>query len=200
MPEVIDPWYIHIFTKTDLERATKFPPGCFAFEFLKAITSRPAKLHYIAPGLRLPTASEISEFLGPKHDKDFLEWRYNLVRWPPHYRGIVRTGLYITEAVTINESAFGDGCTLTLPFKVGANGWARRSNGEPIKGCTYEDACAHAELYQTQGIGFNDGHSVQIYKDDDWEVGEDGVLGGPEKFKDSDSEEHWHKYWIPPSC
>jgi hypothetical protein len=29
-----------------------------------------------------------------------------------------------------------------------------------------------------------------------WEVGEDGVLGGIEKFKDADSEEKWNLYFV----
>jgi hypothetical protein len=33
----------------------------------------------------------------------------------------------------------------------------------------------------------------------DWEVDEDGVVGGIDKFREADTEAHWQKYWIPPS-
>jgi hypothetical protein len=31
----------------------------------------------------------------------------------------------------------------------------------------------------------------------DWQVGEDGVVGGIDKFKEADTEEHWREYYIP---
>lgn len=31
----------------------------------------------------------------------------------------------------------------------------------------------------------------------DWLVGEDGVIGGIEKFKEADTKEHWQAYVIP---
>jgi hypothetical protein len=31
----------------------------------------------------------------------------------------------------------------------------------------------------------------------DWQVDEDGVVGGIDKFKEADTEEHWREYFIP---
>jgi hypothetical protein len=68
----------------------------------------------------------------------------------------------------------------------------------------------HGAMYQggtTNGI--TNFHLVQIDKvlnnwadrveKGDWEVDEDGVAGGIDKFREADTEAHWQKYWIPPS-
>ncbi|THC87180.1 hypothetical protein EYZ11_013374 [Aspergillus tanneri] len=39
---------------------------------------------------------------------------------------------------------------------------------------------------------------AQRLEDGDWEVGDDGVLGGPENFTEGDTKDHWHKYRITP--
>jgi hypothetical protein len=31
----------------------------------------------------------------------------------------------------------------------------------------------------------------------DWLVGEEGIVGGIEKFKEADTKEHWKEYVIP---
>ncbi|KAK1141702.1 hypothetical protein N8T08_008800 [Aspergillus melleus] len=207
-----------------------FSRPCFAYEFLKSITKRPVKFQCIAPGINLPEASDISEYLSPREDKNFLQWRSSmepyeipvllfpvkgedLVRWSHDSSGKVRAGLYLTEAVPGDEIPFGDACILALPFGIGAKGWARQSNGVPLAldlDTRYDKPKdSHVDLYQSYGNGFNALHCVQLYKvldnwahrveDGDWDVGENGVLGGPEKFREADTEEHWQKYWIPPS-
>ncbi|KAA8650139.1 uncharacterized protein ATNIH1004_002820 [Aspergillus tanneri] len=86
-----------------------------------------------------------------------------------------------------------------LPSGVGAKGWAPESNNLPM---WIDVDCS----YETQKS--KDEHAVQIYKrlqnwaqrleDGDWEVGDDGVLGGPENFTEGDTKDHWHKYRITP--
>ncbi|KAJ5875576.1 uncharacterized protein N7473_012923 [Penicillium subrubescens] len=50
------------------------------------------------------------------------------------------------------------------------------------------------DLCSKSGIGKNWAERVES---GDWEVDENGVTGGIEKFKDADTPEHWKKYYIP---
>ncbi|KAL4809792.1 hypothetical protein BDV18DRAFT_49415 [Aspergillus unguis] len=126
-------------------------------------------------------------------------------------------GFYIYRVVSSWHAVCSNECHLILPFGIGRRGYARKSNGAPL-GLT---DCDHLEenpeprdvfvgLYQT-GLtnGITNNHSVTIDKvldnwadrveNGDWEVDEHGVKGGIDKFREADTAEHWHKYWIPPS-
>ncbi|KAL2819551.1 hypothetical protein BDW59DRAFT_165004 [Aspergillus cavernicola] len=127
----------------------------------------------------------------------------------------IAAGFYIHPVVEHWPLFWSNGCRLLLPFGIGSSGYARQSNGEPFGVTDYIDKDpkprdAHGDLYQggmTNGI--TNFHLVQIDKvlnnwadqveRGDWEVDEDGVAGGIDKFREADTEAHWQKYWIPPS-
>jgi hypothetical protein len=126
-------------------------------------------------------------------------------------------GLYLTETDPCGMHPFEDGCKLILPYTLGANAFARTSDdaliGEDL-GRTEEDVAAHVQPTSTQlyQLGFNHfiaKHDVQLkhvlwrwvemVEDGKWEVDADGVVGGIEKWKEADTEEHWMDYQLPMS-
>ncbi|KAL4966309.1 uncharacterized protein BDV14DRAFT_208294 [Aspergillus stella-maris] len=133
------------------------------------------------------------------------------------YHGLTKltAGLYLPRVVERWPRFWSNGCQLILPFGIGHAGWARHSTGEPfgVSNTDYleEDPrpCdVNCDLYQSGTTnGITNGHSVQIdrvlnnwadrVEKGDWEVDGQGVVGGIQKFKEADTEEHWHKYWIP---
>ena len=126
-------------------------------------------------------------------------------------------GLYLTETKPYGTHPFEDGSKLVLPFTLGSNGFARTSDGaligEHVRRAG-EDPAAEigpksAELYQ---LGFNHfiaAHDVQLryvlwkwlemIEEGKWEVDEHGVVGGVEKWREADTEEHWSDYQLPMS-
>ncbi|KAL2814768.1 hypothetical protein BJX63DRAFT_442368 [Aspergillus granulosus] len=136
-----------------------------------------------------------------------------------HDRGFglrnIAAGFYIHPVVERWPLFWTNGCRLLLPFGIGGSGWARQSNGEPFGLGWYQQdhpkPCdTHGDLYQGGTVnGITNFHLVQIDKvlnnwadrveRGDWEVDEDGVAGGIDKFREADTEAHWQKYWIPPS-
>ncbi|RDW67219.1 uncharacterized protein DSM5745_09085 [Aspergillus mulundensis] len=136
-----------------------------------------------------------------------------------YHNGIhnITPGFYINPVVERWPLFWSNGCRLFLPFGIGRQGWARFSNGQPLGlrdgDLDFEEARLYDDpgaLYQA-GItnGITNAHLVVIDKvlnnwaerveGGDWEVDGDGVRGGIEKFREADTEEHWEKYWIPPS-
>lgn len=123
-------------------------------------------------------------------------------------------GFYIDPVAQEGPLCYSNGCHLTLPFGIGRKGHARKSNGEPFgrhdQDSEPEPRNEHAGLYQA-GLtdGFGEYHYVQIDKvlrnwaerveRGDWDVDREGVVGGIDKFREADTEEHWEEYWIPPS-
>ncbi|KAL2819046.1 hypothetical protein BDW59DRAFT_151657 [Aspergillus cavernicola] len=195
------------------------PPSTFAYDFLKAISELKIRFRYIAPGIRLPT---LSEFLsqswrgGGSHTLRIFQIQLDdSTRLdPPDKSNPKSPGLYIEQVKPGGEYHFANECRLELPFRVGANGFARQSTGHPL-GFNIEDLHpkpegSRWELYQSGfPTGFTDIRFVQIHKvllnwaemveRRDWDVDVDGVTGGIEKFREADTEEHWEKYWIPHS-
>lgn len=126
-------------------------------------------------------------------------------------------GLYLTETSPHDTHPFEDGCKLVLPFTLGSNAFARTSDGAIIGELVRsagENAAADiepqsADLYQ---LGFNHfiaAHDVQLkyvlgrwlemVEEGKWEVDEYGVVGGVEKWREADTEEHWVDYQLPMS-
>ncbi|KAL4941850.1 hypothetical protein BDV06DRAFT_235798 [Aspergillus oleicola] len=239
------PWVIHRYTDTEIDKAVTALK-----RLIDAIDSRienknaytykdlpwhdPATLwkvafRCIAPGIRLPTASEfldqpikvfsdspyrhLGQFPGNCPLRLFQIDAHNPVH-DTEYNINILPGFYIDPVMPWFSGFWSNGCRLLLPFGIGANGWARESNGQPF-GINFSSdspkpSNTHLSLYQggtTNGI--TNKHYVQIDKVlnnwaervevGDWEVTEDGVAGGIEKFREADTEEHWKKYWIPPS-
>ncbi|KAL6229239.1 hypothetical protein BDW75DRAFT_245908 [Aspergillus navahoensis] len=207
-PEVHLPWHDPVTLDQDF-----IPPGSFAHEFLSAVSTWTVRFRYLAPGIRFPTASEfLDQGVQVAQLEHPGECSLCVFQIDPEEEAVgtgsqnIRTrGLFIDNVVTRHPELFANGCSLRLPFAIGRNRKARMSNGEPIR------VRDHDSLYQEGYIsgGFASGHTVQIHKvlqswaelveQGHWEVTEDGVQGGIGRFREADTEEHWRKYWIPPS-
>ncbi|CAI7601020.1 unnamed protein product [Penicillium viridicatum] len=199
------------------------PNKSFVGSFLSALPSREIQFGYIAPGIRIQSFDELktqpfaalsamTQNISDGEDEDdgedeqipFLLFRAdgsNPSPWCRPYDNIdIPAGLYIEEIDKNRAADFGNMSRLLLPFGIGSKGYARDSTRRQI-------ANAH-DLYQACGSnGFLEFHGVQLHKVllnwaervemGDWEVDENGVSGGIQKFKDADTPGHWEKYQIP---
>ncbi|KAF2850137.1 hypothetical protein T440DRAFT_468820 [Plenodomus tracheiphilus IPT5] len=121
-------------------------------------------------------------------------------------------GLYLSCTTPSYINAFEDECKLVLPFRVGAQGYARTGDGARF-GENREDADqaiaqdTFADVYQPGYQPFTVGHPVQIFRvltnwlamvqGGHWKVDANGVVGGIEEWKKVDTEDSWEKYVIP---
>lgn len=120
----------------------------------------------------------------------------------------IPSGLYIESLEDWRAEDSGNETRLLLPFAIGKNKFARSSEGFLI----WKWGPGHGTdgLYRgsfASGIMPLDSFSSHIHRvllnwaerveNGDWEVNEDGVAHGIEKFKDADTQEHWKKYHIP---
>ena len=120
-------------------------------------------------------------------------------------------GLWTNYINKDHDHEFEDACCLYLPFEIDANGFARLADDSFIgedresKGAAGSNGRMN-ELYQ---LGYNHfvpahgpqlGDILHLWQSliwmGEWEVGEEGVLGGIEKFKEADTDEHYHKYQL----
>ncbi len=126
-------------------------------------------------------------------------------------------GLYLTETDPYRTHPFEDGCKLVLPFPLGANEFARTSDGALIGELVRsagENAAPEVEPRSTElfQLGFNHfiaAHDVQLkhvlwrwvdlVEEGKWEVDDEGVVGGVEKWREADTEEGWADYQLPMS-
>jgi hypothetical protein len=123
-------------------------------------------------------------------------------------------GLYLTETNPYGPYPFEDGIKLVLPFTLGSNACARTSDGALIGEYVQEEGDDAAndiepkstELYQ---LGFNHfiaSHDVQLkyvlerwvemVEKGKWQVDQDGVMGGIEKWREADTEAFWSDYQL----
>ncbi|KAL4982555.1 hypothetical protein BDW68DRAFT_182443 [Aspergillus falconensis] len=201
------PWHEPVTLTQDC-----IPPSSFAHEFLSAVSHYKVRFRYIAPRIRFPTIPEfldqvMTDFRGSPYTymgmfpgdcplPIFLIDAEELVYDKNYQHHPMPAGLYINRVVVRHPQFWNNGCKLLLPFGIGANGWARQSNGQSFG----QSGCPD---------GFTFRHYVQIHKvlenwaerveKGDWKVNGDAVAGGIEKFRGADTEEHWQKYWIPRS-
>lgn len=115
----------------------------------------------------------------------------------------IPAGLYFNPFHRSCPQHSGNESRLLLPFEVGGNGHARSSNRVLLSRCGGMSDKLY-QVYQFSGILPWDSHSSQIHKVllnwaerveiGDWEVNDDGVADGIEKFKDADTPENWKKY------
>lgn len=93
---------------------------------------------------------------------------------------------------------------------IGSNGFAR---GVPFKRARFPGTERPDQLYQADLFsGYSgylpwDSRSSYLHKVleswaervemGDWQVDQDGVVGGIDKFKEADTGEHWREYFIP---
>lgn len=115
----------------------------------------------------------------------------------------IPVGLYLDAVRKSVSTDSGNESRLLLPFEVGNRGYARSGNGVPLSryGDTYDKLY---RVYHSSGILPRDSHSSAIHKVlrnwaeriemGDWEVDDDGVVDGIEKFKDADTPASWQKY------
>lgn len=118
-------------------------------------------------------------------------------------------GLYLAEMDRQGQDEAEDGFKLILPYTIGEHGFARKSDSlldrrvEDLEGCC-EELYQHGakpfggEWWRAQRLVKLFDNWTGMAEKGLWEVGEDGVLGGIEKFKEADTEEGWKNYWIPP--
>ncbi|KAL2034377.1 hypothetical protein D6D19_03943 [Aureobasidium pullulans] len=188
-------------------------PRGFAYDLLSH--ARQPRIWYIAPGIRLPQASEFVnqpfKHVAAKYPKEtegikmpFLFFRAEghvtskqaNFRWPFSTVQEVPCGLYL-DSYPNKENPFEDACRLVLPFAVGGNKKARTSDGRIMQK-------SHTEVY-AHGINpFTLRHGPKLtailenwlmnVKSGHWTVDEQGVSGGVEAWKQADTEEHWEKY------
>jgi hypothetical protein len=125
----------------------------------------------------------------------------------------IPSGLYIEPTDKDFNWESGNQSRLLLPFSIGSNGFARSSNSIPFKRARFPGTDRPDQLYQEDLFsGYSgylpwDSRSSYLHKIleswaervemGDWQVGEDGVVGGIDKFKEADTEEHWREYFIP---
>jgi hypothetical protein len=121
-------------------------------------------------------------------------------------------GLYF-HAVHGGFHRFDDECMIILPFGIGANGYARTSDGSMF-GENLEDDFPQAEnkdssLYQPGHKPFGEMHSVSLLavlqsllamvEGGHWTVGPEGVTGGMNEWKKADRRNTWKNFVIPVS-
>ncbi|KAJ5114059.1 hypothetical protein N7456_002593 [Penicillium angulare] len=127
----------------------------------------------------------------------------------------IPSGLYIEPAYKDNNWESGNQSRLLLPFNIGSNGFARSSNGIPFKCARVGGAASDRpdQLYQEDLFsGYSgflpwDSRSSYLHKVleswaervemGDWQVDENGVADGIDKFKEADTVGHWREYFIP---
>ncbi|KAL4814824.1 hypothetical protein BDW67DRAFT_176795 [Aspergillus spinulosporus] len=183
------PWVIHQYTAADVAMAVAalkrlqnvLPPSTFAHEFLTAIAHIKVRSRYVAPGLRFPIVSE------------FLYYPVTGFKKSP---ATIRPG----TAAMLQQ---------WMPLCTTLRDWNEKTRAE-IKRGTFgrgnmdhepDPHNEHAGLHQS-GLsdGFSEDHDVQIDKvlrnwaerveRGNWDVDRDGVMGGIEKFREADTEEH----------
>ena len=199
-------------------------PQRFARKFLEC--ARTPRFQYIAPGLEVVTTSTFSKqpFLpnpDPKARKDDLpalllfysklSYKNSEDRVEPggtgplacHSRQIATfsAGAYLVQT---NMSMSDDACEFLLPYSIGGNGYARRTDGSLYGGDdpkeSFDDLCSLGyhpfETDHGQNLASILKNWTSMVERGDWKVDEDGVAGGIEMWKEADTEEHWEKYVV----
>ncbi|PWY76044.1 hypothetical protein BO94DRAFT_577848 [Aspergillus sclerotioniger CBS 115572] len=120
-------------------------------------------------------------------------------------------GLYLSGDDRAH-TPFENGCHLLLPFGVGRNRWARRSDNTYMgKGWDREydiqTADQNSELYQSVFNGMVPHRHVLLHivlshwaeqvKTGRWRVGETGVMREIGVWREADTEQGWKMYWVP---
>lgn len=199
--------------------AAKIPPS-FAGELLRSCQR--SKVSKIAPGLLLPNPS--SHFLqqqrqfataedsdDPNHKmippvllfsiEDTPQASTNPFRAPYDSIDFPACGLYISNADLKDQMIEESGIRLILPFGIGSNGHARKSDSERFDN--------NIDLYQPGFNTFSGSWTTcvrlervlrswrQMVESGKWTVGADGVEGGIEKFREADTQGKCEDYCLP---
>ncbi|KAL4746605.1 hypothetical protein BDW72DRAFT_207218 [Aspergillus terricola var. indicus] len=176
------PWHDPVTLAQDF-----IPLSSFAHEFLSVVSHFKVRFHYIAPGIRFPTAPEFLDQVM----KDFTDTPYTYMgkipgdcllrifiidveelvyneNYPSHP---VPARLYIDRVVVRYPQYWSNGCELLLPFGIGANGRVRQSNRQPFgvftnnQDLNQKPGDSNTLLYQSGcPDGFTFRYHVQIHK------------------------------------
>ncbi|KFZ21094.1 hypothetical protein V502_02951 [Pseudogymnoascus sp. VKM F-4520 (FW-2644)] len=198
----------------------------FVRDFLTSVRRPKANIKYIGPGLRLPTESDFSPLPLQNVDipqlfpnpvlpiplfvTDTKSTSPIFERYPLQDLSNLPYGLWTTYVNRDGDHVFEDGCRLFLPFNIGASGFARRTDdtliGENLESAKARPSGRRNELYQTGYNHFIPLHEPQladvlgqwqaIVQAGLWEVDEEGVVGGIEKFKEADTEDGSYMYQL----
>lgn len=112
-------------------------------------------------------------------------------------------GLYLRPSSTISAE---DECLFLLPFGIGANGYARRSDGSkfgsrrtPVDSCfdLYRPGYQPFEQHHEHGLRDVLENWRGLVESGVWQVDENGVAGGIDVWREADSKERWTHYVIP---
>ncbi|KAH4063780.1 hypothetical protein HBH50_186600 [Parastagonospora nodorum] len=208
------------------------PQRGFAHHFIKKV--RRPRFRFIAPGLEISDPSNITPqpFATIHPDAEHVELIPVLL-----FRAVSGTspcmapasgdecpfgypfseveqyhaGLYLS-CTNLSHNSFEDEATLVLPFRIGAQGYARKSDGARF-GENTQDAedvepdDTFADVYQPGHQPFTEMHAVRLIsilqnwlemvQSGDWEVDADGVVGGIDEWRRADEEDSWDKFVIP---
>ena len=193
------------------ERFLDIMPDGFAKRFF-ASAVRP-RFTYVAPGLRVQTIEELLEqpyaSSFPRESTEIppiLILRGDGMAIPtvpfgdyPHIS--IPAGLYLEPCDKFDDTApWEDGAALILPYTVGGKGsWAIMYDQQPLP-------LRNDSLYQIGRNPFIATHPTQLsavlmkwYKNvilGNWKVDDDGVMGGIEKYREADLEEHYMEYVV----
>jgi hypothetical protein len=209
-----------LLEKSTLDSA-EIPEGCFARDFI--LRARRPRFSRIAPGLKIPTAESFASsqsFISVENDDEDRipippvllfqaanEETHQLIddekpfSTPYDRIETVPAGLFSTDVNIADPHLAEEGFKLILPFAVGQNEHARKSDGSKFNNAW--------ELYQHGYESFGGDprpqRMVKLFENwlgmieaGHWEVGQDGVAGQIEKLRESDTE-NWQRYWIAPS-
>ncbi|OBT65709.1 hypothetical protein VE03_03370 [Pseudogymnoascus sp. 23342-1-I1] len=198
----------------------------FVRDFLTSVRRPKANIKHIAPGLRLPTESDFSPLPLQNLDipqlcsnpilpiplfvTDTKSTSPIFERYPLQDLPNLRYGLWTTYVNRDGDHEFEDGCRLFLPFNIGARGFARLADdtlvGEGLESAQARPSGRRNELYQTGYNHYIPWHEPQLgdilnlwqslVQAGLWEVGEGGVVGGIEKFKEADTEDGSYMYQL----
>lgn len=225
--EAVPPEYGLI--EESLLESIQLPQG-FAYEFLRR--ARRPRFQMIAPGLEIPTfatvaAQPFGEYLTENAEKTipplllFRSKLSDVEAWNgstsedtvPFFQPFKRvleypSGFYLlpTSSTTSEDQSI-----FVLPFGIGANGFARKSDGS-LFGAGLGDRNMVAknsfiDLYRPGHCPFEEGHEQSMrnilvnwlgkVERGDWKIDHSGVTGGIHAWKEVDTLEGWEKYVIP---
>jgi hypothetical protein len=203
------------FARRFLERARK-PRFAFLAPGLQIATSQPfasvaIEEDRLRPILLLQSSSRAY------HDTFRTSWGepYSVPHFHRDFGEIIDypAGLYLTETKPYDVNPFEDGCKLVLPFAIGENSCVRTSDGavfgedKQTPGEIPTPTPTSSQLFQLGYNHFIKSHNVQLkdilwhwtalVESGKWDVDQNGVIGGIEKWREADTEEHCQDYLLP---
>jgi hypothetical protein len=224
VPEASEP--THGLVDEAVLQNIKLPKG-FAYDFL--LRARRPRFRMIAPGLEIPTTSTFPDqpfrsyiVPGSAEIPALLLFRsksnYTDTMSPygetatgdpipevfPSYPRITTypAGLYFQPTSSMSSQ---DEIIFVLPFGIGANGYARKSDGSTF-GKREGGEDSHTDLYRPgyQPLEEFGGHSLEdvlkswrgMVERGEWEIDENGVVGGMDEWKRADTEQGWSGFVI----